>query len=59
MTVPGARTVTVGTSVDDGKTWRTGTLVPAGTAPVTLRVTATDKNGNSIKQTIVRAYGRS
>jgi subtilisin family serine protease len=62
--VPGARTVRVETSADDGATWKaaftlgSATLVPGGAAPVSLRVTATDKAGNSVRQTVVRAYGR-
>ncbi|BCJ55028.1 hypothetical protein Asp14428_65030 [Actinoplanes sp. NBRC 14428] len=51
-------------SADDGATWKravvTGStvLVPPGRGPVSLRITATDKAGNSLTQTVVRAYGR-
>ena len=55
-------------SVDDGATWRslptTGrdggytVVVPAGRAAVSLRVTATDPSGDSVTQTVIRAYGR-
>ncbi|MFG1604081.1 S8 family serine peptidase [Actinoplanes sp. NPDC049265] len=54
-------------SVDDGKAWRqlnsTGggssytAGVPAHTAPVSLRITATDRDGNAVTQTVIRAFG--
>ncbi|WP_369370607.1 S8 family serine peptidase [Promicromonospora sp. Populi] len=57
-------------SADDGATWhgaplttgRAGTFtgdvrVPAGTEHVSLRATAKDKSGATIKQTVIRAYG--
>ncbi len=57
-------------SPDDGATWRKATLnrtgtgvytadlrVPAGTEHVSLRVSAKDKAGTTIKQTVIRAYG--
>ena len=34
-------------------------IVPAGHGTVSLRVTAVDKSGNSVTQTVIRAYGRS
>ncbi|SDT77172.1 S8 family serine peptidase [Actinoplanes derwentensis] len=51
-------------STDDGRVWRpalvTGgtALVRPGKSPVSLRVTATDTTGNTLKQTVIRAYGR-
>ena len=46
-------------SDDDGATWRTTAgLIPAGSKPVSLRVTASDKAGNAVTQTVIRAYGR-
>ncbi len=59
VSVPGARTVKVETSGDEGRTWVEGTRVPAGRGTVSLRVTATDRAGNSVKQTVLRAYARS
>nr|WP_296067167.1 S8 family serine peptidase [uncultured Actinoplanes sp.] len=65
VTVPGARSVRVETSSDAGKTWQvapakgSSVLVPAGHGTVSLRVTATDRDGNSVRQTILQAYGRS
>ncbi|GLY94943.1 S8 family serine peptidase [Actinoplanes sp. NBRC 103695] len=54
-------------SADDGKTWRllntTGSgpsysaWIPAHTQPVSLRVTATDRAGNAVTQTVIRAFG--
>ncbi|WP_250035681.1 S8 family serine peptidase [Paractinoplanes maris] len=65
VTVPGARRVKVETSADEGRTWRTApaigsaVLVPAGQGTVSLRVTAADRAGNTVTQTVLRAYGRS
>ena len=65
VTVPGAQRVKVETSADEGATWKTArplgsaALVPAGGGTVSLRVTATDRSGNMVIQTITRAYGRS
>jgi hypothetical protein len=57
------RSVTVQASYDDGKTWheapvRNGTVsVPApGPGFVSLRTTVTDTDGNTVEQTILRAY---
>ncbi|MBM0239650.1 S8 family serine peptidase [Micromonospora sp. ATA32] len=62
------RTLTVEASFDDGKTWRQLTVRrsgekavawvrnPAGTGFVSLRAAATDTSGNTVKQTIIRAY---
>ncbi|MCY1142753.1 S8 family serine peptidase [Actinoplanes sp. Pm04-4] len=63
--VPNARQVRVETSADEGKTWKTApaigstVIVPAGKGTVSLRVTASDKSGNSVTQTVLRAYGRA
>ncbi|GIF20058.1 subtilisin family serine protease [Actinoplanes tereljensis] len=65
VTVPGARTVTVALSTDEGATWKKAPglggkfVVPSGTGTVSLRVTATDRAGNSVTQTVLRAYGRA
>jgi len=62
---PGQLTgLTVETSVDDGLTWRavSGTggcaqvRTPAGSGFVSLRSTATDSAGNTVRQTVIRAY---
>ncbi|MDT0141410.1 S8 family serine peptidase [Microbacterium sp. PRC9] len=60
-------TLTAEVSFDDGATWKNlpvkkdkhgfSAQVPAGTAPVTLRVTATDGSA-SVTQEVVRAYAR-
>jgi hypothetical protein len=65
ITVPGARSVSASLSFDEGATWKTTFaigdrfLVPAGKGTVSLRVTATDRSGNTVRQTVLRAYGRS
>ncbi|MGS2613896.1 S8 family serine peptidase [Micromonospora sp. LZ34] len=60
--------LTVDASFDDGKTWQQLTVQrsgekavvrvynPAGTGFVSLRAAATDTSGNTVKQTIIRAY---
>ncbi|MFE9693446.1 S8 family serine peptidase [Micromonospora sp. NPDC005806] len=60
--------LTVEASFDDGKTWQQLTVQrsgekavawvhnPAGTGFVSLRAAATDTSGNTVKQTIIRAY---
>ncbi|SCF35218.1 Serine protease, subtilisin family [Micromonospora purpureochromogenes] len=66
---PGQTTaLTVEASFDDGKTWRQLTVQrsgeqavawvhnPAGTGFVSLRAAATDTSGNTVKQTVIRAY---
>jgi len=59
VAVPGAVRTKVEFSDDDGATWRTTAgLIPAGSKPVSLRVTASDTAGNSVTQTVIRAYGR-
>lgn len=63
------RSLTVQTSADDGTTWsaarlvRTGAnswtarvAVPAGTRQVSLRARAADSRGNTVEQTVIRAY---
>jgi len=51
-------------STDDGTNWRqaatvgTAAWVPGGRTPVSLRVTAKDRAGNTVTQTVIRAYGR-
>ena len=58
--VPGAVRTRIEVSDDDGVTWKpTAGLVPAGAKPVSLRVTAQDAAGNSVTQTVIRAYGRA
>ncbi|MEU4092854.1 S8 family serine peptidase [Streptomyces sp. NPDC026673] len=63
------RTVTLEVSYDDGATWRKATLRQSGggwkaqlDAPsrarfASLRTTARDANGNSVHQTLIRAFG--
>ncbi|MGN9919740.1 S8 family serine peptidase [Micromonospora palomenae] len=66
---PGQTTaLTVEASFDDGKTWQELTVRrsgekavawvrnPAGTGFVSLRAAATDTSGNTVKQTVIRAY---
>ncbi|MBQ0892272.1 S8 family serine peptidase [Micromonospora sp. U56] len=62
------RTLTVEASFDDGETWQELTVQrsgekavawvrnPAGTGFVSLRAAATDTSGNTVKQTVIRAY---
>ncbi|WP_410812181.1 S8 family peptidase [Micromonospora sp. 067-2] len=62
------RTLTVEASFDDGKTWRKLTVLrsgekavawvhnPTGTGFVSLRAAASDTSGNTVKQTVIRAY---
>ncbi|MEU4478936.1 S8 family serine peptidase [Micromonospora sp. NPDC023966] len=62
------RTLTVEASFDDGKTWQRLTVQrsgekavawvhnPAGGGFVSLRAAASDTSGNTVKQTIIRAY---
>jgi subtilisin family serine protease len=58
------RTWRVELSTDDGATWRraatlgSAALVPAGRTPVSVRVSATGKAGETVTQTVIRAYGR-
>lgn len=54
---------TVEYSVDDGKTWREVrphrgevTVPNPATGYVSLRATASDKDGNTVRQTVIRAY---
>ncbi len=63
-----ARTVRVQVSFDDGGTWRTAEMDeddggfvaqtdrPGGTGFVSLRAAETDLSGNTVEQTIIRAY---
>lgn len=60
--------MTVEASFDDGETWQQLTVRrsgekavawvrnPTGTGFVSLRAAATDTSGNTVKQTIIRAY---
>ncbi|MCT2582855.1 S8 family serine peptidase [Actinophytocola gossypii] len=59
------RDVIVEVSYDEGRTWRRATVhgdrvvVPAGGEPggyASLRATATDRHGNAVTETVVRAY---
>jgi subtilisin family serine protease len=62
--VPGSRSLAVSLSSDEGATWHPAitiggsVVVPPGRGTVSLRVTATDRDGNTVKQTVLRAYGR-
>ena len=67
-TNPTVRELALQVSYDDGATWQPAQLTatdghwtaqlqhPAGAAFVSLRATATDSDGNSVDQTIIRAY---
>ncbi|MCX5064255.1 S8 family serine peptidase [Micromonospora lupini] len=67
VAAPTGTSLRVEVSFDEGVTWRaaptrgSGTrwtaTVPAGRGTVSLRVHATDRAGNSVDQTVVRAYG--
>jgi hypothetical protein len=62
------RSLTVDASFDDGKTWKKLPVVrigekavalvqnPRGTGFVSLRASAADTSGNTVRQTIIRAY---
>ncbi|MFL6125596.1 S8 family peptidase [Actinophytocola sp.] len=59
------RTLTVEVSYDEGMTWRRADVLlnlvallrhPAGAESVSLRATATDRDGNSVTETVIRAY---
>ncbi|GIJ64200.1 hypothetical protein [Virgisporangium aurantiacum] len=59
------KTLTVDVSYDDGRTWRNAPVLragvvvlqhPAAAGFVSLRATSTDTAGNTVKQTIIRAY---
>jgi subtilisin family serine protease len=60
------RRVTTEVSYDDGVTWQPATVtadgsrwkvdVPGGTGYASLRATATDTAGNSVTETVIRAY---
>ncbi|MEU4159438.1 S8 family serine peptidase [Actinoplanes sp. NPDC026670] len=58
------KSLKVEVSTDDGRVWRpalviaSSALVAPGRSPVSLRVTAADTAGNTLKQTVIRAYGR-
>jgi hypothetical protein len=58
-------TLTVDVSYDEGRTWQRATTVlnlavvlthPAGATSVSLRATATSRGGDTVTQTIIRAY---
>jgi subtilisin family serine protease len=57
--------LTVDVSYDEGKTWQAADVVlnlvarldhPADAESVSLRATATDRDGNSVTETVIRAY---
>lgn len=59
------RRLSVDVSYDEGKTWRKAEVIfnlavklqhPADASSVSLRATATDRDGNTVEQTIIRAY---
>jgi subtilisin family serine protease len=59
------RRLSVDVSYDEGGTWRRADVLlnlvvvlrhPAGAESVSLRATATDRGGNTVEQTIIRAY---
>ena len=63
------KTVKVQTSTDDGKTWRNAPVrstgagkfaavvtVPDGSTYVSVRAQAADSKGNTVQETITRAY---
>ncbi|MEU4562427.1 S8 family serine peptidase [Actinoplanes sp. NPDC023936] len=68
VTVGTVRSVTVDVSYDDGRTWQKAALRgtgdkrvatvrhPAGKGFVSLRASAADSAGNTVKQTVIRAY---
>jgi hypothetical protein len=59
------RRLTVDVSYDEGKTWRKADVIaglavllhhPANATSVSLRAKASDRDGNTVEQTIIRAY---
>ncbi|MGH3879111.1 MAG: S8 family peptidase [Actinophytocola sp.] len=59
------RRLTVEASYDEGKTWQRVPVLlnlvaalnhPTGAESVSLRASATDRDGNTVKQTVIRAY---
>ncbi|MEU7804522.1 hypothetical protein AB0J14_29745 [Micromonospora arborensis] len=62
------RSLTVEVSFDDGRTWRLASVQesgagwladvhhPAGVGYAALRAYAVDQSGNTVRQTIIRAY---
>ncbi|OLF12384.1 hypothetical protein BLA60_08460 [Actinophytocola xinjiangensis] len=59
------KALTVDVSYDEGKTWRKAAVLvrqvavlehPAGASSVSLRASATDQDGNTVTQTVIRAY---
>jgi hypothetical protein len=67
LAAPQGTTLKVEVSFDEGGHWRPvwsagrdtryTALVPAGKGAVSLRVRATDRSGDAVTQTIIRAYG--
>ncbi|GAB3536715.1 S8 family serine peptidase [Phytohabitans suffuscus] len=67
LRAPRGTTLRVEVSLDEGATWRSApvirhgdgyrALVPSGTGSVSLRVHARDSAGNTVTQTVIRAYG--
>ena len=64
-TVDRPRTLSVEVSYDEGKTWTAAETMmnmvavlrhPADAESVSLRATATDRDGNSVTETVIRAY---
>lgn len=60
-----AKELTVEVSYDEGGTWRRVPVLlrqvavldhPAGASSVSLRASATDRDGNTVSQTVIRAY---
>jgi hypothetical protein len=58
------RSLSVQVSYDDGKTWKAAPVIagvvvlnhPKGPGFVSLRARATDVQGNTLEQTVIRAY---
>ncbi|MGW4467882.1 S8 family serine peptidase [Micromonospora sp. NPDC004704] len=67
LSAPRGTELTVDVSFDEGRTWKKARVsgdgtdyratIPAGRGTVSLRVKATDRSGNAVTQTVIRAYG--
>ncbi|WP_435055672.1 S8 family serine peptidase [Micromonospora aurantiaca (nom. illeg.)] len=67
LPAPAGTTVRAEVSFDGGRTWRTAPVrgsgtrftaeVPAGRGTVSLRVSARDRSGSTVTQTVIDAYG--
>jgi subtilisin family serine protease len=67
LAAPKGTSLSAEVSFDEGRTWKRVQVsgnapryqagIPAGKGTVSLRVRATDRSGNAVTQTVIRAYG--